>query len=147
RILGGYPGRSWHSRAPRTSVGCCPSSSLGGMMRHMARTAARRKAPRAGKQSRPPKSSVDPRLADAEKFLLPTYKRQPIVFSYGRGAYLYDATGTKYLDFLGGIAVNALGHAHPRIVKTVRCEAARAIHLSNLFHNEFQGPLARKLAE
>src|SRR5262249_49590924 len=62
-------------------------------------------------------------------------------------AYLYDRAGKKYLDFLGGIAVNALGHAHPRIVKTIRREAARAIHLSNLFHNEFQGPLARKLAE
>ncbi|PYU04788.1 MAG: aspartate aminotransferase family protein, partial [Acidobacteria bacterium] len=52
-----------------------------------------------------------------------------------------------YLDFLGGIAVNALGHSHPRIVKTIRRESARAIHLSNLFHNEFQGPLARKLSE
>ena len=49
--------------------------------------------------------------------------------------------------FLGGIAVNALGHAHPRIVKTIRREAARAIHFSNLYHNAYQGPLARKLAE
>jgi len=90
---------------------------------------------------------ADGRIADADEFLLPTYKRPPLVFSHGRGAYLYDATGKKYLDFLGGIAVNALGHAHPRIVRAVRREAARAIHLSNLFHNEFQGPLARKLAE
>jgi acetylornithine aminotransferase/acetylornithine/N-succinyldiaminopimelate aminotransferase len=89
----------------------------------------------------------DGRLADADKFLLPTYKRQPIVFSHGKGAYLFDSSGKKYLDFLGGIAVNALGHAHPRIVKTIRREAARAIHLSNLFHNQYQGPLARKLAE
>ena len=88
-----------------------------------------------------------PALSDAEQFLLPTYKRAPIVFTHGRGAYVFDSTGKKYLDFLGGIAVNALGHAHPRIVKTTRREAARAIHLSNLFHNEFQGPLARKLAE
>jgi acetylornithine aminotransferase/acetylornithine/N-succinyldiaminopimelate aminotransferase len=51
------------------------------------------------------------------------------------------------LDFLGGIAVNALGHAHPRIVKVIRRESARAIHLSNLFHNAYQGPLARKLAQ
>jgi acetylornithine/N-succinyldiaminopimelate aminotransferase len=92
-------------------------------------------------------SKPDSRLADADKFLLPTYKRQPIIFSHGRGAYLYDSNGKEYLDFLGGIAVNALGHAHPRIVKTIRREASRAIHLSNLFHNEFQGPLARKLAE
>src|SRR5207245_515326 len=89
----------------------------------------------------------DTRLLDAEQFLLPTYKRQPVVMTHGRGAYVYDASGKKYLDFLGGIAVNALGHSHPRIVKTIRRESARAIHLSNLFHNEFQGPMARKLSE
>jgi len=86
-------------------------------------------------------------LRDANQFLMPTYKRQPIVFTHGRGCYVYDSRGKKYLDFLGGIAVNALGHAHPRIVKTIRRESARAIHLSNLFHNSFQGPLARKLAQ
>ncbi len=89
----------------------------------------------------------DQRILDADKFLLPTYKRQPIVFTHGRGCYVFDSSGKKYLDFLGGIAVNGLGHAHPRIVKTVRREVARAIHLSNLFHNAYQGPLARKLAE
>jgi predicted acetylornithine/succinylornithine family transaminase len=89
---------------------------------------------------------ADARLLDAEQFLLPTYKRQPVVLTHGRGAYVFDSTGKKYLDFLGGIAVNALGHAHPRIVKVIRREAARAIHLSNLFHNAYQGPLARKLA-
>jgi acetylornithine/N-succinyldiaminopimelate aminotransferase len=89
----------------------------------------------------------DARLLDAEKYLLPTYKRQSIVMTHGKGAYVFDSTGKKYLDFLAGIAVNALGHAHPRIVKVIRREAARAIHLSNLYHNAFQGPLARKLAE
>jgi len=93
------------------------------------------------------KPKADSRLSDAEQFLLPTYKRQPFVFTHGRGAYVYDSTGKKYLDFLGGIAVNALGHAHPRIVKVIRREAARAIHLSNLYHNAYQGPLARKLVE
>ncbi len=88
----------------------------------------------------------DTRLLDAEQFLLPAYKRQPVVMTHGRGAYVYDAAGKKYLDFLGGIAVNALGHAHPRIVRVIRREAARAIHLSNLYHNAYQGPLARKLA-
>jgi acetylornithine aminotransferase/acetylornithine/N-succinyldiaminopimelate aminotransferase len=99
-----------------------------------------------GKAKSSRKPQVDPRLADAEKFLLPTYKRQPFVLTHGRGCYVYDSAGKKYLDFLGGIAVNALGHAHPRIVKVVRREAARAIHLSNLFHNTYQGPLARKLS-
>src|ERR1700726_3331391 len=89
----------------------------------------------------------DSRVTDAEKFLLPTYKRQAFVLERGKGCYVYDAAGRKYLDFLGGIAVNALGHAHPRIVKVIRREAARAIHFSNLYHNAYQGPLARKLAE
>jgi acetylornithine/N-succinyldiaminopimelate aminotransferase len=90
---------------------------------------------------------ADSRLSDAEKFLLPTYKRPPMVLTHGRGCYVYSSAGQKYLDFLGGIAVNALGHAHPRIVKAIRREAPRAIHLSNLYHNAYQGPLARKLAE
>jgi predicted acetylornithine/succinylornithine family transaminase len=92
-------------------------------------------------------TSAPSALRDADQFLLPTYKRSPILFTHGRGAYVFDSSAKKYLDFLGGIAVNALGHAHPRIVKTVRRESARAIHLSNLFHNQFQGPLAGKLAE
>ncbi len=89
----------------------------------------------------------DARRSDAEKFLLPTYKRSPVLITHGRGCYVYDSAGKKYLDFLGGIAVNALGHAHPRIVKVIRREVARAIHLSNLYHNAYQGPLARKLVE
>jgi len=90
---------------------------------------------------------LDPRISTAEKFLLPTYKRGPFVLTHGRGCYVYDSTGKKYLDFLGGIAVNALGHAHPRIVKVIRREAAHAIHFSNLYHNAFQGPLAQKLSQ
>jgi len=101
----------------------------------------------AGKARKPPRARLDERLADAKKFLLPTYKREPVVMTHGQGAYVFDSTGKKYLDFLGGIAVNALGHAHSRIVKVIRREAARAIHLSNLYHHAFQGPLARKLAE
>ena len=92
------------------------------------------------------KAKHDTRLLDAGQFLLPTYKRQPILMTHGRGAYVFDSDGKKYLDFLAGIGVNALGHAHPGIMKVIRREAARAIHLSNLYHNAFQGPLARKLA-
>lgn len=83
---------------------------------------------------------------DAERYLMNTYKRPPLVFVRGKGCRLYDEKGREYLDFLGGIAVNALGHAHPRLVRVIRREAGRATHLSNLFHNEFQGPLAKKLA-
>src|SRR5882762_2593693 len=102
---------------------------------------ARKAKPAAARSAKP-----DARLLDAEQFLLPTYKRQPVVMTHGRGAYVFDSTGKKYLDCLGGIAVNALGHAHPRIVKVIRREAGRAIHLSNLYHNAYQGPLARKLS-
>ncbi len=76
-----------------------------------------------------------------------TYKRPPVLFTRGKGCYLYDSTGRAYLDFLGGIAVNALGHAHPRVVAAIRREASRAIHISNLYHNPYQGPLAAKLAK
>jgi acetylornithine/N-succinyldiaminopimelate aminotransferase len=81
------------------------------------------------------------------RHLMNTYRRPPVLFTRGKGCTLYDSRGRAYLDFLGGIAVNALGHAHPRLVRVIRRQAACAIHLSNLFHNEFQGPLAQKLAK
>ena len=117
------------------------------MMRAFPKSKVVRRAARKVNGAGAPLSHADSCLADAEKFLLPTYKRQPFVLTHGRGAYVFDGLGKKYLDFLGGIAVNALGHAHPRIVKVIRREASRAIHLSNLYHNAYQGPLARKLAE
>src|ERR1700722_4340006 len=116
-------------------------------MRKLDTKRAAKSAARTAKKSFPRASNVNSVLGDANRFLMPTYKRQPILFTHGRGCYVYDSSGKKYLDFLGGIAVNALGHAHPRIVKVIRRESARAIHLSNLFHNSFQGPLARKLAQ
>ena len=76
-----------------------------------------------------------------------TYRRPPVVFTHGRGVYIYDSSWRKYLDFLGGIAVNALGYAHPRMVRVIRREAGRATHVSNLFHNPYQAPLAHKLAQ
>jgi acetylornithine/N-succinyldiaminopimelate aminotransferase len=85
--------------------------------------------------------------ADEARYLMSTYRRPPIVFTHGRGSRLYDSEGRAYLDFLAGIAVNAMGYAHPRIVRVIRREAARATHVSNLFHNPYQAPLARKLAE
>jgi acetylornithine aminotransferase/acetylornithine/N-succinyldiaminopimelate aminotransferase len=104
-----------------------------------------RSAHKPATHARAPK--MDARVNAADKFLLLTYKRGPFVLTHGRGCYVNDAAGKKYLDFLGGIAVNALGHAHPRIVKVIRREAARAIHFSNLYHNAFQGPLALKLSQ
>jgi acetylornithine/N-succinyldiaminopimelate aminotransferase len=80
-----------------------------------------------------------------KQFLLQTYNRYPLVIERGKGVFLFDFDGKKYLDFVAGLGVNALGHAHPRIVKTIREQAARAIHLSNLYYNEYQGRLAEKL--
>ena len=85
--------------------------------------------------------------ADEAKHLMNTYKRPAVLFTHGRGCRVYDSEGKDYLDFLGGIAVNALGYSHPRLVQVIRREAGRAIHLSNLFHNPYQGPLAKKLAQ
>jgi acetylornithine/N-succinyldiaminopimelate aminotransferase len=86
-------------------------------------------------------------LQDASQHLMNTYKRSDVIFTHGRGCYVFDQNGKKYLDFLGGIAVNALGYSYPDLVKTIRREAGRAVHVSNLFHNPFQGPLAAKLAK
>ena len=86
-------------------------------------------------------------LRDASRHLMNTYKRSDMIFTHGRGCYVFDQGGKKYLDFLGGIAVNALGYSYPDLVKTIRREAGRAVHVSNLFHNPFQGPLAAKLAK
>jgi len=80
-----------------------------------------------------------------QKYLLQTYARYPLVIARGKGVYIYDADGNKYLDLVGGLGVNALGHAHPRIVKTIRDQAAKAIHISNLYYNEYQGKLAERL--
>jgi acetylornithine/N-succinyldiaminopimelate aminotransferase len=86
-------------------------------------------------------------LKDVSRHLMNTYKRSDMIFTHGRGCYVFDQNGKKYLDFLGGIAVNALGYSYPDLVKTIRREAGRAVHVSNLFHNPFQGPLAAKLAK
>ncbi|MGH9688111.1 MAG: aspartate aminotransferase family protein [Candidatus Acidiferrales bacterium] len=85
--------------------------------------------------------------ADEARYMMQTYRRPAIVFTHGRGCRLYDSKGREYLDFLAGIAVNALGYANPRIVRVIRREAGRTMHVSNLFHNPYQAPLARKLAE
>jgi predicted acetylornithine/succinylornithine family transaminase len=85
-------------------------------------------------------------IAELEKkYLLGTYSRYPIVLTRGKGVFLYDLEDRRYLDFVSGLGVNALGHAHPRIVKTIREQAAKLIHVSNLYYHEYQGALAEKL--
>ncbi|MFY9910520.1 MAG: aspartate aminotransferase family protein [Candidatus Sulfotelmatobacter sp.] len=85
-------------------------------------------------------------IADLEcRYLLGTYNRYPVAFTRGKGVFLYDLDDRRYLDFVSGLGVNALGHAHPRIVKTIREQAAKLIHISNLYYHEYQGELAEKL--
>lgn len=85
-------------------------------------------------------------IAELERqYLLGTYNRYPVVLTRGKGVFLYDLDDRRYLDFVSGLGVNALGHAHPRIVKTIREQAAKLIHVSNLYYHEYQGALAEKL--
>ena len=80
-------------------------------------------------------------------YLLQNYTRYPLAVSRGKGCYLHDLGGRRYLDFLSGIGVNALGHAHPRILKVIREQAGLLIHSSNLYYHPYQGPLAKRLVE
>ena len=82
-----------------------------------------------------------------QKLLLPTYDRQKVLFTRGRGVYLWDSKGKRYLDFLSGIGVNALGHAHPAIQKVLKDQAGKLIHTSNLFYHPFQSELAKRLTK
>jgi predicted acetylornithine/succinylornithine family transaminase len=85
-------------------------------------------------------------IAQLEKqFLIPTYDRLPILAVRGEGCYLYDDRGRKYLDFLGGLAVNDLGYAHPEVLAVLRDEAETLLHVSNLLYHPYQAPLAKKL--
>lgn len=79
--------------------------------------------------------------------LLPVYSRPALTIERGEGCYVWDTEGRRYLDFMSGVGVNALGHAHPRILKAVTEQAARCLHTSNLYHHAYQEPLARRLAE
>lgn len=81
------------------------------------------------------------------QYLLQNYARHPLVLERGAGPYMWDVDGKRYLDFIAGIGVNALGQNHPRIVRVIQEQAARLIHTSNLFYNQFQGPLAKRIAE
>lgn len=83
----------------------------------------------------------------AAKYLMQTYARQPISIVRGRGAKVYDMEGREYIDFVGGIAVNILGHGHPDLVQAIQRQAAQLIHVSNLYYTEPQVKLAQMLVD
>lgn len=86
-------------------------------------------------------------MEKADKYIVRNYGRYPIVAARGKGCRLWDADGREYLDFLAGIAVNNLGHCHPRVVEALRKQAGEMIHCSNLYHIPRQIELAELLCE
>jgi predicted acetylornithine/succinylornithine family transaminase len=82
-----------------------------------------------------------------QQYLMPTYKRQPLFIARGQGVRVWDEQGREYLDFLGGIAVNILGHCHPAVVAAVQAQVATLIHTSNLFYTGPQLEVAKFLCE
>lgn len=93
------------------------------------------------------KSSFESIKEQEAALLVQTYERFPVLFERGDGVYLYDSEGKRYLDFLSGIGVNALGHSHPAIVNTITEQSAKLIHVSNLFYHPFQAKLAQSLTQ
>ena len=84
---------------------------------------------------------ASPSVIDLEKqYLLQNYARYPLVLHRGKGCYVYDTSGKRYLDLIAGIGVNALGYAHPRLTKVIREQAGLLLHTSNLYYHEYQGP-------
>ena len=79
--------------------------------------------------------------------IVPSYARFDLVFSHGAGSYVYDVTGKRYLDLGGGIAVCALGHAHPEITDALLKQSQKLVHVSNLYYHEPQGRLGQALVE
>ena len=73
-------------------------------------------------------------IGDEARYVMQTYRRADIVLERGEGVYLYDAEGHRYLDFMSGIAVAALGHSHPAVTAAVAEQAATLTHVSNLYY-------------
>ena len=79
------------------------------------------------------------------KYVMQTYGRQPLVLSEGKGAIVRDIYGKEYIDCVAGIAVNNVGHCHPRVVKAIQSQAEKLMHVSNLYYTEIQAELAETL--
>lgn len=82
-----------------------------------------------------------------ELYIFNTFNRQPIVLDKGQGVTVYDTDGKKYLDFLAGIAVNSVGHCHPKVVEAIKKQSEKLIHISNIYYNEPSVILAKQLCE
>ena len=91
------------------------------------------------------KSELETVKAMDSAFVMQTYKREDVCFVRGKGAVLWDTAGSEYLDMVGGVAVNGLGHCHPAVVRALKAQAGRLIHTSNLYYIQKQAELAAKL--
>jgi predicted acetylornithine/succinylornithine family transaminase len=89
-------------------------------------------------------AAMDVKAREAQ-YVLQTYRRLPVVFERGDGMYLFDDAGRRYLDFLSGIGVASLGHAHPGVARALADQAATLAHTSNLYFHPLQGELAERL--
>jgi predicted acetylornithine/succinylornithine family transaminase len=91
-------------------------------------------------------STEESRIIDREKqCLVQSYGRYPLVVDHGKGCHVCDLNNRSYVDFVTGLGVNALGHAHPRILKVIHEQVEKLVHSSNLYYHRYQGPLAERL--
>src|ERR1700749_3261435 len=79
--------------------------------------------------------------------LLPVYARYPVVMDHGQGVHLFDTSGNRYLDLMAGLGVNALGHAHPRMVAAMADQAGQMVHLSPQYASRYPGELGERLCD
>ena len=86
-------------------------------------------------------------ISIAKDYVAPTYGRYELALTNGKGCYVWDSDGKKYLDFVSGLAVCNLGHCHPKVVEALQNQAEKLLHVSNLYHIEPQVQLAEKLCK
>src|SRR3972149_6709357 len=82
-----------------------------------------------------------------KKSYLPVYNRWPLTLTKGKGAYVWDSDKNKYIDALAGVAVNSVGHCHPRVTKAIRKQSRKLIHISNFYVSKPQARLAKELTK
>ncbi|MCX6353885.1 MAG: aspartate aminotransferase family protein [Candidatus Aureabacteria bacterium] len=94
------------------------------------------------KSKKPSTARGDATIESYARYVIPSYGRSPLVIVRGKGSWLWDSEGKKYLDFFPGYAVSGLGHCHPKIVRAIKRQAEQLIHLPNIYYNPLQGKLA-----
>ncbi|KAF7973219.1 hypothetical protein HWV62_15821 [Athelia sp. TMB] len=139
------------SPPPRGGKGRARSASTGSSMSSDAKPAPTLPASPSTAYTRPthttqlPSAATGTVIALGEQFLLPVYARPDFVLSHGKGSWVWDTDGRKYLDFSAGIAVNALGHADAGFLEVLNAQAGKILHTSNVYHTEWAGKLAALL--